>query len=97
MNKIKRLEKMRYSILTTDLTRCYICHAPKSDIHEVYEGARRIASMKYGCCLPVCRSCHNVLHNNYDFALTYKKLFQQEFEKKYSRDYFIEIFKRSYL
>ena len=65
MNKIKRLEKMRYSILTDDLSRCYICHAPKSDIHEVYEGARRIASMKYGCCLPVCRSCHNVLHNNY--------------------------------
>lgn len=97
MSKITRLERMRFSILTKDLTKCYVCLAPKDDIHEVYEGARRIASMKYGCCLPVCRQCHRRFHSDRQFALIYKRMFQIEFEKIYSKDKFIEVFKRSYL
>ena len=97
ISKIKQLEKMRFSILTNDLTKCHLCGNKKDDIHEVYEGARRIPSMKWGCCIPVCRNCHRSLHNNYSFALHYKQICQQKFEELYSREKFIEIFKRSYL
>lgn len=97
MSKIHRLERMRYSILTNDLDHCYICGAIKHSIHEIYEGARRIPSMKYGCCLPVCFKCHQRFHSDRDFAIIYKKLFQVEFEKLYSKEKFIEVFKRSYL
>ena len=97
MSKITRLERMRFSILTNDLNHCYVCKAPKQDIHEIYEGARRIPSMKYGCCLPVCRKCHQRFHSDREFAIAYKQLFQSEFEKLYSREKFIEVFKRSYL
>ena len=95
MNKIAKLEKMRYSILTKDLTKCYICGKQKQEIHEIYEGAKRIASMKWGCCLPVCRDCHRKLHNNREFALKYKKLCQIQFEKLYDVD-FISIFYKNY-
>lgn len=95
--KIKNLEKQRYSIITDDLTTCYVCKRPKDDIHEIFEGARRIASMKYGCCLPVCRSCHNKFHNDRDFALAYKKLFQLEFQNYYPTLDFISIFHRNYI
>lgn len=97
MSKITRLERMRYSILTNDLTKCFICKNSKDDIHEVYEGARRIPSMKYGCCIPVCRSCHRKLHDDYDFALPYKQLCQKKFEELFSKDKFLEVFKRNYL
>jgi hypothetical protein len=91
------LERKRFSILTKDLTRCYICGLPKQDIHEIYEGAKRIASMKHGCCLPVCRTHHILLHNDRSFALKYKEMCQKEFEKNSTRENFIKIFKRSYL
>lgn len=97
MNKIKTLERKRFSILTDDLTRCYVCGKPKLHLHEIYEGARRIPSMEYGCCLPVCFKCHQRFHSDRDFAIIYKKLFQVEFEKLYSKEKFIEVFKRSYL
>ena len=97
MSKITRLERMRFSILTKDLSKCFLCGKPKNDIHEIYEGARRIPSMKYGCCIPVCRSCHNHLHNDYNFALPYKQLCQKKFEELYSKEKFIEVFKRNYL
>lgn len=97
MTSIKTLERKRFSILTDDLSHCYICGKSKNHIHEIYEGARRIASMKYGCCIPVCNMCHVKLHSDYNFALLYKQLCQKKFEELYSKNKFIEIFKRSYL
>lgn len=97
MNKIKRLERMRFSIITKDLTKCYVCKAPKNDIHEIYEGAKRITSMKYGCCLPVCRKCHMRFHNDREFALQYKRLFQKAFNHYYPTLDFVSLFHINYL
>ena len=97
MSKITRLERNRFSILTTDMDHCYVCGAYKQDIHEIYEGSRRIPSMKYGCCLPVCRKCHQRFHNDRDFALVYKKLFQKKFEEVYPDVDFLSIFYKNYL
>lgn len=97
MSKITRLERMRFSILTKDLDHCYLCGNKKDDIHEIYEGARRIPSMKWGCCIPVCRNCHRCLHNDYSFALPYKKLCQKKFMDVYPNIDFISIFHKSYI
>ena len=34
--KQNKLEKERFSILTTDFTKCYICGKPKNEIHELF-------------------------------------------------------------
>ena len=67
------------------------------DLNEVYEGARRQASMTYGFIIPLCRQCHTRFHNDREFALKYKKMFQQEFEKTHTRQEFINIIHKSYL
>ena len=64
MSKITRLERMRYSIATDDLSHCYICGSVKNDLHEVFFGKNRVNSMKYGCVIPVCRNCHNRIHRD---------------------------------
>lgn len=97
MPKIKTLERKRFSILTEDLQHCYICGRTKNHIHEIYEGSKRKASMEYGCCLPVCRACHQKFHNDREFALYYKKIFQKKFAKQYPNIDFISIFYKNYL
>lgn len=98
MNKIKRLEKNRYSILTNDLNTCYSCHLPATDINEIYEGAKRIASMKWGCCIPLCRKCHQLYHNYpIQFASKYEKECQKKFEELYSYEIFMNNFHYDYL
>lgn len=34
--KQNKIEKQRFSILTTDFTKCYICGKPKNEIHELF-------------------------------------------------------------
>lgn len=95
-------QKKRFSIIYRDLNFCAVCDlkhvkSQRVDLNEVYEGARRQASMTYGFIIPLCRQCHTRFHNDRDFALKYKRLFQQEFEKNHSRDEFINIIHKSYL
>lgn len=96
-NKLKKLEQGRMSILTEDLKTCYICKKNKQDLHEIFEGARRVSSIKYNMVVPLCRYCHNKIHTDRELSLHFKRLCQKEFEKENSREKFIEIFKRSYL
>lgn len=95
--KLVKLERNRFSILTTDLDHCYICGRKKDNIHEVYEGAKRIQSIKYGCVIPLCYVHHLQIHNNRTMALFYKKLMQAKFIEVYSDLNFIDIFKINYL
>ena len=96
-NKLKKLEQGRRSILTEDLKTCNICKKDRQDLHEIFEGARRISSIKYNMVIPLCRCCHNKIHTDRKLSLYFKKLCQNEFEKENSREEFIRIFKRSYL
>ena len=95
--KLKQLEEKRWSILTDKLDTCYVCPKPKDDINEIYEGARRITSIKNGFCIPLCREHHRMFHECYQFALVYKKECQKKYEETHSREEFIELIKRSYL
>ncbi len=100
--KRAKLERERYSILTNDLNKCYICGAKENiHIHEIYFGKNRQNSMKYGCCVPLCFHHHNGSKHavHYDKYLDdlLKEECQIKFEKEHSREEFISIFKKSYL
>lgn len=96
-NKLRKLEKNRYSILTHNLDFCFICKNPSTDIHEIYGGSNRRNSMKNGFCIPLCRTCHQTLTNEPKKALIYKFLCQEQFEKNHTRKEFIDIIGKNYL
>lgn len=91
-SKLRKLEQSRYSIITDNLEYCYVCGRKAVHIHEVYDGAYRIASMKYGCCLPLCFECHRYMHDNPKFAYKYEIMMENRFNEVYPdldfHDYF---------
>ena len=96
--KQKTLENNRYSILTNNLKTCYVCKKrKKDDMHEIYPGSSKQASMKNGFCIPICRKCHSEITNNEKRLLSYKVECQKEFEKTHTREDFIKIIGRSYI
>lgn len=50
-NKLAKAEKKRFSILTNNMKVCFECGKPKKHIHEIFKGANRQASIKYGFCI----------------------------------------------
>lgn len=94
--KLQKLENKRFSIYTTDLKTCFICQKMATDIHEVYGGANRQISIKNGLCIPICRSCHTMVTFDMKFAKVLKKHCQLEFEKKYSRQDFMNLVGKNY-
>ena len=100
MNKIKRLESMRYSILTHDLNKCILCGKPRQELHEIYFGKNRVNSMKWGCVAPLCHECHqgnNGVHKNHEVDIMLKQMCQKKFIETYPDISFISIFYKNYL
>lgn len=95
--KLTKAEKNRFSILYNQLDKCCICGNPSVELNEVYEGAYRQLSIEYGMVIPLCNLHHKQFHNNRLFALYFKSLFQTEFEKTYSHEEFLKIFKQNYI
>ena len=96
-NKLAKLERNRFSILTDNLEHCFLCHNPKNDIHEIFGGSNRQTSIKYGLCIPLCRMCHSRLHNDTKYALYLKKIGQKSFCNAYPDLDFISVFGKNYL
>lgn len=96
-NKLAKKEKNRFSIITTDLEKCYLCKAKKEDLHEIYEGKNRQLSMKYGLVIPVCRKCHISVTNNKTLQEKLHKVGQKVFKKQYKTENFVQIFGKNYL
>lgn len=94
-DKLRKLEKNRYSIYTDKFYSCYYCHRTGTnfDLHEVYGGSNRIRSIKNGLVVPLCRSCHS----NEMVLADLKKWCQREYEKQHTRQEFIELIGKSYL
>lgn len=95
-NKLAKLERHRFSILTDNLDNCIICGKPKQDLNEIYPGRNRQNSMRYGLVIPICRSCHRKYTNDRIMQLYWMKLGQEKFEEIYDED-FLAIFRRNYL
>lgn len=96
-NKLKKLEKNRFSILQEDTSKCAICGSTyQLTWHEVFGGTNRLNSMKYGLCLRLCLNCHRSITNNNEFLDHWHKKGQQAFIEKYDLE-FIDIFYKNYL
>ena len=80
------------------MNKCAECGS-KNDVqkNEVFEGAKRGVSMKYGFVVPLCDTCHKRFHNDREFALKYKRLYQEKFEESHSRDEFLKLIHHNYL
>lgn len=95
--KLAKLEKNRFSIITNNLGKCYICGAKKEDLHEIFAGKNRQMSMKYGLVIPVCRKCHKMIPKDKTLNEKLHKVGQKAFEKKYKTENFVKIFEKNYL
>lgn len=99
--KQAKKEKNRFSIIYQDLSKCCVegCLTPYFNVskNEVYEGSKRSASIKHGFVCSFCEEHHRLFHNDREFALYYKKMFQVEFEKTHSREEFLSIIHCNYL
>lgn len=96
-NKLAKLERNRFSIITKDLEHCYLCKNKKDDLHELVEGKNRQVSMKYGLVIPICRKCHEIVTNDKTLQDKLHKVAQKEFKKHYKTENFMQIFGQNYL
>lgn len=97
--KLERLERNRYSVFYDDLSICMNCGSTyQMTKHEIFEGANRINSMKYGFVLPLCLRCHRELQENKEFNEKWKIKSQKYFEDYIgTHEDWMNIFRRNYM
>lgn len=95
-DKLKKLEKSRFSVFTNDMDHCYYCYQKRDDLHELLEGRNRLNSMRYGFVLPLCRKHHQELHNDLKRTNEWKKVCQEYFESEYPHEAWMKIFMKNY-
>lgn len=78
---------------------CYITGSTQYlDLHHVYQGSRRKLSDQWGCTVWLRHDVHMRLHDrDRELDLQIKKDCQEEFEKLYGHEKFMEVFGRNYL
>ena len=97
-NKLKRIESKRFSILTENLTVCYICDQNrKDDMHEIFSGSNRVKSMQWGLVIPICRICHKKWDIDESLRRKIQQEAKQEFIKRYTKEKFREEFGKNYI
>ena len=94
--KHQKADRNRASIITNNLTNCYICGKKTVNIHEIFYGSYRHTSIKWNLTIPLCLEHHtfgeNAIHNNRKLDLKIKILAQTIFENKFSKELFIKEF-----
>lgn len=99
--KHKKADSTRFSIITNDLEHCIICGKEKEALHEVFYGAYRHVSIKYGMIIPLCLNHHTQskfsVHNDRELDLYYKRLAETVFISKYSYELYMKEFTINYL
>jgi len=84
--------------MTENMEICYFCGNPNVEMHHIVNGiANRKKSEKYGLKVPLCRACHERVHNNQKLDLKLKKKGQKAFMKTYPDKDFLETFGKNYL
>lgn len=98
-NKLSKLERDRFSILTNNLEHCYACNffeekeIPRDDLHEIYQGKNRQVCMKNGFVAPLCRKCHE----NDNIKLWLKKICEYEYLKNHTKEDFRKLIENDFL
>ena len=98
-NKLAKLEKDRFSVFSNAKDRCYLCGSSYNlTWHEIFRGANRRNSMKFGFCLRLCLNCHEEKQEDIIFNDFWHRQAQLYFEEHIgSREEFLKIFRRNYL
>lgn len=94
--KQAKAEKNRFSLFTSDLSVCIVCGKPKEHLHEVFFGANRQVSIKYGLVIPVCSKCHSMIHLDSNLQAYWHIKGQDVFEEAYPNLDFVKVFGRNY-
>jgi len=102
--KHQKADRNRFSIIVDNLSICCFpgceCNT-EINKHEVFYGAYRHTSIKWGLVIPLCEKHHTIdnssIHENREFDLAMKFKAQSIFEKKYSHDLFLREFKIDYI
>ncbi len=93
---------MARSIIDYKSNECFNCGATRNlEEHHVFHGPNRKLSERYGMKVRLCMYCHRDnkkgVHSDHKFDLRLKKYAQEIFEKKYSRELFIQVFGKNYV
>lgn len=94
------MAKKYKSIITKDMEHCYLCGAPATDMHHIFNAANKRKSEKYGLMMPLCMNCHtgdNGVHTVPGKMRATKEFGQQMFELYYPNEDFLKIFGKNYL
>ena len=108
-HKKKHRRKHKESIIQPKDGGCYLCErlhsdygAKETEAHHVYFGCgRREISEAEGFKVYLCRSHHQdgpeAVHRNHETCLLVQQDVQKQFEKRHSRQEFMDLVGRSYL
>lgn len=93
-NKLAKLERQRDKDIVKEGL-CEFCskYSEHLDPHEIYGGSNRKRSIKNKFIKLLCRKCHS----NEEIINQLRINTQKEYEKKHTREEFIEIIGKSYL
>ena len=95
--KQAKLEKERFSLFSKDTKHCYFCSSGyELTWHELFRGRNRQNSMKYGLCLRMCSSCHELYQEDKHFNDFWHVKGQATFEEAYPELDFVKIFNLYY-
>lgn len=84
--------------MTSDWEHCFICGREQQQVHHIFNKYDKKRSEKYGLLIPICCKCHSDIHDrNESLNKKIKQLAQEKFELMYSRELWIQEFKKSYL
>ena len=93
------MAKKYKSIISNDLDHCYICGAPATAMHHIFNAADKKKSEKYGLMMPLCYNHHTGpegVHTIPGKMTVTKEFGQTMFELYYPELDFLQIFKKSY-
>jgi len=80
---------------------CVICGKPYAELHEVFGGKNRQASIKYNMQIRLCGYHHrygeHAIHKDKEFRQQVQARYQQKFEKIYGHEKFMQVFGRNYI
>ena len=98
VSKSKVTDNNRFSNLVDDWSVCYLCKKQASEKHEIYNGGGfRDKSKMYGLVIPLCAKCHSRVHDNADIRKKLKADVQVIFEKEFSHEEYMRLFKKNYV
>ncbi len=90
---------MRADSILQTAEECYVTGSSyQLDCHHIYHGPRRKAADKWGCWVWLRHDVHMDLHSrDTDLDRRLKRECQEEFERRYGHQKFMEVFGKSYL